>query len=119
MSKYGFNLAEWKKAKNSAKKILVEVVKSQGIISYSELANHLPVDIEPHEYGFHELLGEISEEEFNAGRGMLSALVVHKDGNKRPGNGFFTWAEQLGYEFDDIDIFWISELKRVYAAHTE
>jgi hypothetical protein len=35
------------------------------------------------------MLGEISTEEDEASRGMLSVLVVHKDGDKMPGAAFF------------------------------
>ena len=60
------------------------------------------------------LLGQISEDEDKAGRGMLSVVVVHKTGDQRPGPGFFEWAEELGYEVGDKDEFWIAMLNRVY-----
>jgi hypothetical protein len=35
------------------------------------------------------MLGEISQEEDEAGHGMLSVIVVHKYGDMQPGPGFF------------------------------
>jgi hypothetical protein len=46
---------------------------------------------------------------------MLSVLVVHKEGDQRPGEGFFEWAEELGYTVGDRDEFWIGMLNKVYA----
>ena len=40
------------------------------------------------------ILGEISEDEFQAGRSMLSAVAVNVNG--KPGPGFFTLARELG-----------------------
>ena len=41
------------------------------------------------------LVGEISEDEHNAGRPMLSALVVEKD-TGMPSSGFYDLARELG-----------------------
>jgi len=45
---------------------------------------------------------------------MLSVLVVHKEGDQRPGDGVFKLAEELGYAVSDRDEFWITMLTRVY-----
>jgi hypothetical protein len=63
---------------------------------------------------FH-LLGEVSSEEDAAGRGMLSVIVVHKDGDMQPGPGFFDLARDLGRDTSDILVCWITELRRVHA----
>jgi hypothetical protein len=47
------------------------------------------------------MLGEISLEGA-AGRGMLSVIVVHKDGDMQPGPGFFELAEELDRDTSDI-----------------
>ena len=62
------------------------------------------------------MLEEISREEDAAGRGMLSALVVHKTGEQKPGGGFFTLAEKLGRDITDRDKVWIEEVIKVRAA---
>ena len=62
------------------------------------------------------LLGEISEDEVNNGRPMLSAVAVNTQGI--PGPGFYALARDLGKEFDDSREgrlkFWKSELGIVY-----
>jgi hypothetical protein len=50
-----------------------------------------------------ELLGEISEAEHAAGRGMLSVIVTHKNGDMDPGEGFFNCAEGLGEDVSSKD----------------
>ena len=44
---------------------------------------------------------------------MLSVVVVHKDrpSRGRPGNGFFTLAQELGRDMRDREKVWISEFE--------
>jgi len=60
------------------------------------------------------ILGEISTAEHEAGRGMLSVVVVHKSGDGMPGAGFLELARSLGRDTGDRVEFWASELDRVY-----
>lgn len=48
---------------------------------------------------------------------MLSALVVHKEGDMQPGPGFFDLAKRLGKDVTDIDMCWLSEFKKVHRAN--
>jgi len=67
------------------------------------------------------LLGEISEDEHNQRRPMLSAVVVQKTGKDKgiPGDGFFTLACNL-YKLEENTtpeqkkVFWRNELNQVY-----
>jgi hypothetical protein len=61
------------------------------------------------------MLGEITREEASAGRGMLTALVVHKYGDMQPGPGFFELAGEIGRNTSDIFACWIREVKKVRA----
>ena len=68
------------------------------------------------------ILGEISEDEYNQGRHMLSAVVVKKTVKDKgiPGKGFFTVAVglgKLGANTTDQEKreFWRNELNQVYA----
>ncbi len=60
------------------------------------------------------MLDEIFSEEFRAGRGMLSAIVVHKYGDMEPRVGIFKLAESLGCKFTDKTAFWIAQLHMVH-----
>ncbi len=119
MSKFGFQEKEWESAKEEAKEILIERAKvggtSKGTIPYSELASNIQsIQLEAHDVRLFNLLGEISVEEDEAGRGLLTVIVVHKEGDKRPGPGFFELAEELGRDTSDIEGCWIKELNKVY-----
>ena len=59
------------------------------------------------------LLAEVSREEHENGRGLLSVIVVHKYGDKEPGNGFYDLADQLGFDVSNPEAFWISEFTKV------
>lgn len=61
------------------------------------------------------ILGEISEYEVTHRRPMLSAIVVHKDGDKLPGGGFFELAKALHlYDGGDKQVFYLKEMTRVF-----
>jgi len=95
--KYGFSEEEREEAKEEIKKILITRAKIKSPISYSELASQImTIAIEPHAHALHDMLGEITIAEDNAGRGLLSALVIHKDGDGMPGQGFFDVAKKRG-----------------------
>lgn len=63
---------------------------------------------------FFFLLREISAEEYKAGRGMLTAVVVHKAGDYKPGPGFFELARGLGLDTRDSDRLWIEQITKVH-----
>lgn len=101
--------------KERARGVLREVARAGTRITYKEFVGRIGA-YNPQSPSLHELLGEISQEEHDAGRGMISAVVVNKD-TGRPGRGFFDLAEQLRYRVSDEKAFWREELQRVYDAH--
>ncbi len=116
MSKYGYPEAQWTAAKEEAKKILIERAKLRGMIPYSELVSRIhTISLEAHDPRLFHLLGDISSNEDDAGHGMLSVIVVHKDGDMQPGPSFFELAKQRGRNTSDILACWIDELKKVHA----
>jgi hypothetical protein len=114
---WGHPQSQWDRAKAQAKKKMIEIARRRSAIAYSELVTAIEaISFQPDEKPFHNLLGQISIEEEQAGRGMLSVLVVHKGGDFRPGPGFFELAQELGRDTHDRDRFWAQELQRVYDA---
>jgi hypothetical protein len=89
--------------------VLEQVAARRGMIAYSELLNKLTtIAIAPFGLPMSEMLGEISEEEDAAGRGLLTVLVVHKSGDMEPGVGFYELAEKLGRDTSDRMKLWVS-----------
>lgn len=114
-TRYGYSLVDWNNAKEEMRQILMERAKVRGVMPYSELVEKVQtICLEPHSYALAAMLGEISAEEDAAGRGMLSAIVVHKHGDMQPGPGFFQLANDLGRDTSNEEKCWIDELKRVY-----
>jgi hypothetical protein len=98
------------------RQILIERARLRGMIPYSNLATQITtIHIEPESYALAAMLGEISQAENAAGRGMLSVIVVHKSGDMQPGPGFFELAKELGRDTSDILKCWVDELKKVHA----
>ena len=119
MNQFGFDEARWESAKAEAKQILSDCAKRGEMIPYSEFVGRVSsISLQAHDPRLAHFLEEISVEEHAAGRGMLTALVVHKRGDQRPGPGFFDLAERLGHNTADIDRFWIEEVSRVFSAWT-
>ena len=114
---HGFPPAKWTAAKQEAKTLLADYASRRQMIPYSEFVGKIhSIRLDYHDPRLFHFLGEISAEEYVAGRGMLTALVVHKHGDMQPGPGFFELARELGQDTPDIVRFWIEEVKRVFAA---
>ena len=115
LNRYGYAGPDWEKAKTQATEILINVARRKGRIAYSELAAQITaIQIEAHDPRMFHLLGEISTAEDKAGRGMLTAIVVHKSGDMQPGPGFFELAKSLGKDTSDILVCWINEFNKVH-----
>lgn len=115
LNEYGFEGAQWDAAKQQAKDILVQVAKRKGRMAYSELVAQITaLRLEPHDSRLFHLLGEISSEEDQVGRGMLTAIVVHKSGDMQPGPGFFELARSLGRNTKDPLACWVAEFNKVH-----
>ena len=110
---HGFPPAAWEAAKSEAREIMMKRAKRGAPISYSELVDQIrSISMDAHDPRLAHFLGEISRAEDAKGRGMLTAVVVHKhDGF--PGQGFFELAEELGRTVKDQEQFWIEEMRRL------
>ena len=109
----------WEQAKQEMRLAIIKRAKQHGMIAYSELLNkvsslRLELEQPDHRSVMAEMLGEISLAEDKVGRGMLSALVVHKTGDMVPGQGFFHYAEVLGRDISDKVACWVREIHKVY-----
>ena len=114
--RHGFPEAAWNAAKEEARRVLIDRARVRGMIPYSELANQITsIEIGAHDPRLFHMIGDISIEEDAAGRGMLSALVVHKHGDMQPGPGFFELAKRLGRDTEDILECWVAEMRKVHA----
>jgi len=98
---------------------LVKAARSRGTITYQELADLIGFPIIGDYMGTElgHLLGEISEDQDQLKRPMLSTVAVKVDG--LPGKGFFDLAKKLGKYSGDDDKherhrFWEAETNRVY-----
>lgn len=117
LNAFGFTEAQWSMAKAEAKAILAKYAKRRQMIPYSDFVRELrTIQLEHRDPRLFHFLGEISVEENETGRGMLTALVVHKHGDMQPGPGFFELAKKLGHKTSDVEKFWIDEVKKVFAA---
>lgn len=107
--------ATWAAAKDEIKNILIEKAKERAMIPYSELVAQVKaVTFNAFDQRLFAALGQLSVEEHEAGRPLLSVLVVHKSGDMQPGEGFFELAKALGRDTSDVLKTWISEVQRVY-----
>lgn len=115
-SDFGISSQDWNAAKDQARIAMIERAKVRGTIPYSDLVRKISaVRFRPHDTRLFHLLGEISVEENEFGRGMLSVVVVHKHGDMQPGPGFFLLGQHLGYNTGDLLRFWVEQLKKVHA----
>ncbi len=105
----------WAAAKDEIRHVLIQKAKQRAMIPYSELVGLVePVTFNAYDPRLFAILGQISIEEHEQGRPLLSVLVVHKTGDMQPGEGFFELAESLGRDVRDVLKAWIAELQKVY-----
>jgi hypothetical protein len=113
---YGVSDHAWDAAKAEMRRVLVSVARDRRVIAYSDLVGQLQsIQFAPEEFAFHQMLDQLSTEEDESGRGMLTVVVVHKSGDMRPGPGFFELAGSRGREVESIDETWLAELDQVWA----
>jgi len=107
----------WDAAKEEARRILAQTAKIPDVIEYGELTRKIrSIRFDPHGDDLRHFLGQLSWESDVAGRGMITAIVVHKH-DQRPGTGFFTLAAELGRDISDPDKCWSQEVERVFREH--
>ena len=113
-----FSAAAWEMAKAEGKALLGECARNKKMISYTDFTYRIrSISFEiPHDSRLPQFLAEISTEEAEAGRGMMTALIVRKNGDRRPGAGFFQLAKRLGFDVSDPEKFWIEEVNKVFAS---
>jgi hypothetical protein len=112
---FDYSRPEWERGKAEMKGILQKVAARRGMIAYSELSNQLTaIRIEPFGLPMSKMLGEISEEEDAAGRGLLTVIVVHKTRDMEPGTGFYDLAAKRGRDVSDKVTLWVDELHKVH-----
>jgi hypothetical protein len=116
--KFGFDDATWEAGKAEARAMLIDYARRRQMIVYTDFVNQLHAIRfnGPHDFRLNHFLGEISDAEAGADRGMLTALVVHKRGDLEPGPGFFEMARDLGLDTSDILRCWVNEVEKVFAA---
>jgi len=118
METYGYPALQWGAAKEEAREAMIRIARAAGITTYGELVKEIhSIKFGPHDFKLFHLLGQISTSEHEAGRAMLSAVVVSKD-DTLPGPGFFDLAKRLGHSFMDPVQFWSVELKKVHSVHS-
>lgn len=114
---FGLSDEVWSETKEEILRVLMETARFRKTIPYSELVQQVhAVNLEPDSRALAHILGEISTEEDAASRGMLSVVVVHKDGDMQPGPGFFQLAKKLGRDTTDKELCWIAEVQKVYSS---
>ena len=118
LAKHGFTDAAWELAKAEGKAVLAECARDKKMISYTDFMYQIRSIsfVTPHDSRLPQFLAEISTEEAEAGRGMMTALIVRKTGDQRPGMGFFQLGKRLGYEVSDPEKFWLEEVNKVFAS---
>ena len=115
--KHGFSEVQWIAAKEEARQAMIAVARSKNVIAYSDLVGKIrSCNLEPNGADLAHMLGEISSEEDEENRGLLTVVVIHKSGDGKPGTGFFRLARSRGRHIVDEEQFWIEELHNVYDA---
>jgi molybdopterin synthase catalytic subunit len=113
---HGFDQGAWDRAKGEAIAILRERAarRQNQTITYTEFAESLTaIQIGAHDPRLSSFLEEIVVDEHGSNRPLITVLVVHKNGDLMPGEGFFEIAARLGFSVEEREAFWVAEFRRV------
>jgi hypothetical protein len=121
-STYEYAPATWQAAKDLVQQRIVFNLRNPRVLltTYGDLVRDVRHIIDfgtPRNAVFHCLLGQLSDDQEEIGRGLLTALVVHKD-DLKPGVGFYEGAANWGRDITDRDRCWqqeIEKLQRIWA----
>ncbi|MCP4457009.1 MAG: hypothetical protein GY816_03120 [Cytophagales bacterium] len=88
---------------------LIKAAREKQTISYTNLNEDCELGFDfslvYHRNEIGDLLGEISEWEYDQDRPLLSALVRHKSGKHEQGDGFYKLCENLGFgQWQDLKL---------------
>ena len=96
--------------------VLQGMAAARRMVTHGDLARAMhTVRLEAHDEAMNHMLLDVSRNEAEAGRGLLSVIVVHKLGDMEPGKGFFGLAKDMGLDTSDQTKCWINETKKVFA----
>lgn len=102
--------------------LLIRAAEMRGTVYYADVAAIFGLPAQGSHTGsvVGQVLGEVTREEREQGRPMLSAVAVSQT-NNRPGSGFYGLAETYGLispdaSADEKRAFWEAERERVYKA---
>lgn len=112
----------WGTLKSEIRRVLYPRRARSKLITYGQLTPLLSIPLEPNSTELRFLLGEVCREDDAAGLGMTPVLVVHDEGNGRPGipgSGFWEVAAELGRDVTDRDTLFVQELRLVAAGAKE
>lgn len=105
-----------REALGEIRQILIERAKVRGTIPYSELVEKVQASrFIPRSSRLAHMLGLISKDEVEKKRGMLTAVVVGKNGPMEPGRGFYKLAKSLNRGRGGLSKCWARELRRIYS----
>jgi hypothetical protein len=108
---------EYDLAYKQAVTLMRERASRKRLVTYKEISQYITAcnpRLDPH-FEVGALVGYISQDECEAGRGMLSAIVVRED-DQTPGLGFYVCARELGLPVrgeEDLAL-WVEQLNLVY-----
>ncbi len=105
----------WNKARREMTVVLRRHASRRQMVCYSDMLRQITtIRFALDDVAYHRMLGEVSEAEDEAGRGMLSCIVVHKVGDQQPGTGYYELAERLDRDTSDRLKCWVDEVKFVF-----
>lgn len=116
-TRFGFALSDWRSAVAEAKALLRERARARGTVTYGELCDSVrSVRMFPASRALLGMLHDVCSEE-DAERGVMLASLVVSKATGMPGDGYFTFAAQLGRDVSDREAFWRAEVERIYASY--
>lgn len=116
--RWGMDPAEWLEARLRLESLLAEAAAAQSTVTYSEAAlRAFGGRFSARSGALMDLLGEV-DSAWERERGVLIATLVVRKDTGRPGEGYFSFVENVvvGAPVADREAYWLEQAQAVWSA---
>ncbi len=119
VSRWGFTDEQWFELVARLQALLVEAARGRGTVTYGEIARRVfDGRVLARSAAVMSLVDDACDR-LDHGRGTVMASLVVRADTGMPGEGYFAWALDAGYDVSDRERFWREQAERVWESWSE
>ncbi len=117
MSRWGFSESQWEAMAAHLRALLIDAARSGGTVTYGEIARTVfEGRVLARSSAVMALVDDACDEADEAHPGTIMASLVVRADTGMPGEGYFQWAADHGYDTSDRTRLWRAQAEAVWVA---